>query len=95
MDRWRGSEGVESLAEVGKNAAGGGSGTAKNSPGRHRVVPKTISAAERPTPSLGVVRSPRRTQGNCWCQRLPTQRARSVFFKERWKRSTIPLDSGW
>ena len=53
-----------------KKEADEGLGTARNSPGRHNVVPNTISAAERPTPSLGVVQSPRRTQGSCWCQRV-------------------------
>ena len=34
--------------------ADGGSGTPRNSLGRHSVVPNTISAAERPTPSAGL-----------------------------------------
>ena len=44
MKAWRRSE---------KKASDRGSGTARNSPGRHSVVPKTISAVERPIPSLG------------------------------------------
>ena len=95
---WTGGGGAKELKawrSWEKNSEEGGSGTVRNSPGRHSVVPKTISAAERPIPSLGVVRSPSRTQGSCWFQEPSTHRALREFFMLRWNLSTIPLLSGW
>ena len=53
------------------------------------------SKPENPVSSRGVVQRPSMTRGKWSNQSKPARRARREVFKERWKRSTRPLDWGW
>ena len=95
VNRLRGSKGVESLAEVGEKRGRWRFRDSQELPREAQRSAKNHFRGGGADTLLGGCPCPKRTQGRCWCQRLPMQRARSVFFRERWKRSTILLDSGW
>ena len=62
------------------------------SPGTDSGKPKTTSAGEIPVSRQGCDRRPSKTQGSAGNQSEEESAQRREFFKERWNRSTIPLD---